>query len=58
MKKGRIFTNCIVAVCTLIAMIALASCSADSNSSYGIDDSVIKDATSKTEVPFSVVLKA
>ena len=58
MKKGRIFTNCIVAVCTLIAMIALASCSADSDSSYGIDDSVIKDATSKTEVPFSVVLKA
>ena len=58
MKKGRIFTNCIVAVCTLIAMVALASCSADSDSSYGIDDSVIKDATSKTEVPFSVVLKA
>ena len=58
MKKGRIFTNCIVAVCTLIAMVAFASCSADSDSSYGIDDSVIKDATSKTEVPFSVVLKA
>ena len=58
MKKGRIFTNCIVAVCTLITMIAFASCSADSDSSYGIDDSVIKDATSKTEVPFSVVLKA
>ena len=58
MKKGRIFTNCIVAVCTLITMVAFASCSADSDSSYGIDDSVIKDATSKTEVPFSVVLKA
>lgn len=58
MKKGRIFTNCIVAVCTLIATVAFASCSADSDSSYGIDDSVIKDATSKTEVPFSVVLKA
>lgn len=58
MKKGRIFTNCIVAVCTLIAMVAFASCSADSDSSYGIDDSVIKDATSKTEAPFSVVLKA
>ena len=58
MKKGRIFTNCIVAVCTLIIMVAFASCSADSDSSYGIDDSVIKDATSKTEVPFSVVLKA
>ena len=58
MKKGRIFTNCIVAVCTLITMVAFASCSADSDSSYGIDNSVIKDATSKTEVPFSVVLKA
>ena len=58
MKKGRIFTNCIVAVCTLIVMIAFASCSADSDSSYGIDDSVINSATSKTEVPFSVVLKA
>ncbi|WP_370862611.1 FimB/Mfa2 family fimbrial subunit [Parabacteroides faecis] len=58
MKKGRIFTNCIVAVCTLITMVAFASCSADSDSLYGIDDSVIKDATSKTEVPFSVVLKA
>ena len=58
MKKGRIFTNCIVAVCTLITMAAFASCSADSDFSYGIDDSVIKDATSKTEVPFSVVLKA
>ena len=58
MKKGRIFTNCIVAVCTLIAMIAFASCSADSDSSYGIDDSVINSASSKTEAPFSVVLKA
>ncbi len=58
MKKGRIFTNCIVAVCTLIAMVAFASCSADSDSSYGIDDSVINSASSKTEVPFSVVLKA
>ena len=58
MKKGRIFTNCIVAVCTLIAMVAFASCSADSDSSYGIDDSVINSASSKTEAPFSVVLKA
>ena len=58
MKKGRIFTNCIVAVCTLIAMVALASCSADSDSSYGIDDSVINSASPKTEAPFSVVLKA
>ena len=58
MKKGRIFTNCIVAVCTLITMIAFASCSADSDSSYGIDDSVINSASSKTEAPFSVVLKA
>lgn len=58
MKKGRIFTNCIVAVCTLITMVAFASCSADSDSSYGIDDSVINSASSKTEAPFSVVLKA
>lgn len=58
MKKGRIFTNCIVSVCTLITMIAFVSCSADSDSSYGIDDSVINNATSKTETPFSVVLKA
>ncbi|WP_189086838.1 FimB/Mfa2 family fimbrial subunit, partial [Parabacteroides faecis] len=58
MKKGRIFTNCIVAVCTLIVMVAFASCSADSDSSYGIDDSVINSASSKTEAPFSVVLKA
>ena len=58
MKKGRIFTNCIVAVCTLITMVAFASCSADSDFSYGIDDSVINSASSKTEAPFSVVLKA
>ena len=58
MKKGRIFTNCIVAVCTLIATVAFASCSADSDSSYGIDNSVINSASSKTEAPFSVVLKA
>ena len=59
MKKGRIFTNCLFIVCTLMAAISFTSCSADSDSSYsGIDESVIKNADSQTEAPFSVVLKA
>ena len=59
MKKGRIFTNCLFIVCTLIAAISFTSCSADSDSSYsGIDEGVIKNADSQTEAPFSVVLKA
>ena len=59
MKKGKIFTNCLFIVCTLVAAISFTSCSADSDSSYsGIDESVIDNATSQAEVPFSVVLKA
>ena len=59
MKKGRIFTNCLFIVCTLIAAISFTSCSADSDSSYsGIDEGVIENADSQTEAPFSVVLKA
>lgn len=59
MKKGRIFTNCLFIVCTLMAAISFTSCSADSDSSYsGIDESVIENADSQTEAPFSVVLKA
>ena len=58
MKKGRISTNCIVFVCTLIATITFASCSADSTSSTGIDESIIDTAASKAEAPFSVILKA
>ena len=59
MKKGRIFTNCLYFVCTLVAAISFASCSADSNSSYsGIDEKVIENAAEKTDASFSVVLKA
>ena len=59
MKKGRIFTNCLYFVCTLVAAISFASCSADSDSSYsGIDEKVIDNAAEKTDASFSVVLKA
>ncbi|RGP13544.1 FimB/Mfa2 family fimbrial subunit [Parabacteroides gordonii] len=59
MKKGRIFTNCLYFVCTLIAAISFASCSADSDSSYsGIDEKVIDNASSQADASFSVVLKA
>lgn len=59
MKKGRIFTNCLYFVCTLVVAISFASCSADSDSSYsGIDEKVIENAAEKTDTPFSVVLKA
>ena len=59
MKKGRIFTNCLYFVCTLVAAISFASCSADSDSSYsGIDEKVIENAAEKTDAFFSVVLKA
>ncbi|WP_304247847.1 FimB/Mfa2 family fimbrial subunit [Parabacteroides gordonii] len=59
MKKGRIFTNCLYFVCTLVVVISFASCSADSDSSYsGIDEKVIENAAEKTDAPFSVVLKA
>lgn len=59
MKKGRIFTNCLFIVSTLIAAITFSSCSADSDSSYsGIDENVMKTAAVETEAPFSVILKA
>lgn len=59
MKKGKIFTNCLFFVCTLVAAITFTSCSADSDSSYsGIDESVIDNASVQAETPFSVVLKA
>ena len=59
MKKGRIFTNCLYFVCTLVAAISFASCSADSDSSYsGIDEKMIENAAEKTDASFSVVLKA
>lgn len=59
MKKGRIFTNCLYFVCTLVVAISFASCSADSDSSYSsIDEKVIENAAEKTDAPFSVVLKA
>ena len=59
MKKGRIFTNCLYFVCTLVAAISFASCSADSDFSYsGIDEKVIDNASSQADASFSVVLKA
>lgn len=59
MEKGKIFTNCLYFVCTIVAAISFASCSADSDSSYsGIDENVIDKATAQTEAPFSIVLKA
>ena len=59
MKKGRIFTNCLYFVCTLVAAISFASCSADSDSSYsGIDEKVIDNASFQADASFSVVLKA
>ena len=59
MKKGRIFTNCLYFVCTLVAAISFTSCSADSDSSYsGIDEKVIDNASSQADASFSVVLKA
>ena len=58
MKKGKIFTNCLFSVCMFIAMISLASCSADGETSNGIDNSIIENATSQENSSFSVVLKA
>ncbi|WP_278623126.1 FimB/Mfa2 family fimbrial subunit [Parabacteroides gordonii] len=59
MKKGRIFTNCLYFVCTLVVAISFASCSADSDSSYsGIDEKVIENAAEKSDASFSVALKA
>lgn len=57
MKKGKIFTNCLFSVLTLVALISFASCSADSDTPYsGIDEKVFAEADA--EAPFSVVLKA
>lgn len=59
MKKGKIFTNCLYFVWTLVVAISFASCSADSDSSYsGIDEKVIENAAEKSDASFSVVLKA
>lgn len=59
MKKGKIFTNCLFSVCTLVALISFASCSADSDSSStGIDNNIIEKAAENTANSFSVVLKA
>lgn len=57
MKKGRISTNCIVFVCTLIATITFASCSADSTSSTGIDESIIVQQLLKLKLHFLLFLK-
>ena len=58
MKKGKIFTNCLFSICMLIAMISLASCSADSDSTSSIDNSIIENASNQENTSFSVVLKA
>lgn len=57
MKKGKIFTNCLFAVYTLIATISFASCSADSDSPMNIDNKAIEEVVSN-ESTFSLVLKA
>lgn len=58
MKKGKIFTNCLFILCTLVASVTFASCSADSESASSIDNSIIEEASHKAEAPFSVILKA
>lgn len=53
MKKGKIFTNCLLSVWTLCMLVAFASCSSDSND---IIDNEIEPVVSKAS--FSMVLKA
>lgn len=55
MKKGKIFTNCFVAIFAIIASLSFASCSADSSDSLLTADS---QTPIQVEAPFSVVLKA
>ena len=52
MKKGRIFTNCLFTIWTMCLITALASCSADSEGTYDLQDDSIK-----AEAPFSLILK-
>lgn len=54
MKKGKISTNCFFSIWTLVLLVSFASCSAEGDSSYAIDDKAIDEA----EVPFSIILKA
>lgn len=54
MKKGKIFTNCLMCIWLFCTLNALVSCSADN------DDNMtgLGGETTPTETPFSVVLKA
>lgn len=53
MKKGKIFTNCLLSVWTLCMVVAFVSCSSDSND---IIDNEIEPVVSRAS--FSMVLKA
>lgn len=57
MKKGKIFTNCLLSVWTLCMAVAFVSCSSDSND---IIDNEIEPAISSVDAKdsFSMVLKA
>lgn len=56
MKKGKIFTNCLLSIFTIITAISFASCSADNDNivNYGTNEV----AATSVEAPFSVILKA
>jgi Fimbrillin-A associated anchor proteins Mfa1 and Mfa2 len=54
MEKNNILSNCISAICTILAITSFVSCSADADSVSSIDNNVALEA----EAPFSVVLKA
>lgn len=59
MKKGNNFTNCLFTICTMLALVSFASCSADSDSSFSsIDENAIVEAAAEADAPFSIVLKA
>ena len=54
MKKGKIFTNCFLAIVAFLAITSLVSCSTDADAISIVDDKTPLDI----EAPFSVVLKA
>ena len=56
MKKGKIFTNCLLTALAVIFAISFTACSADSDSSsFG---SIDENISAEAEAPFSIVLKA
>ncbi|WP_459188609.1 FimB/Mfa2 family fimbrial subunit [Parabacteroides sp. APC149_11_2_Y6] len=56
MKKGKIFTNCLLSIFTIIATISFASCSADND--VIVSNGTNEVVTNSIEAPFSVILKA